>query len=133
MYDFDKYKLQYHVILIFFLNLLSCLFFSFFEQEIVERAKESQKHNEHVHYLGPGGYIAKRTKWCVHDPVSSLNDSESVNASILSSERSGRSYDWVKARTKPQEGGVYYFPKYNTKEVFDKMVIYLIILKLNYI
>lgn len=62
-----------------------------------------------------------------------MNDSESVNASILSSERSGRSYDWVKARTKPQEGGGYYFPKYKTKEVFDKMVIYLIILKLNYI
>ncbi|WOH04534.1 hypothetical protein DCAR_0623943 [Daucus carota subsp. sativus] len=35
-----------------------------------EKAKKSQKCNEHVHYLGPVGYAAKRTKWSLQRQVS---------------------------------------------------------------
>ncbi|XP_074348845.1 uncharacterized protein LOC141687452 [Apium graveolens] len=90
-------------------------------KEISEKAKLSQQHNEHVHYLGPSGYAAKRTKWCVDDPIASLSGYESTNSSTLSSELTGRSYDWIRARTKPREGGGYYLPNDKTKEVFDKM------------
>ncbi|KAL8112988.1 hypothetical protein AgCh_020343 [Apium graveolens] len=67
------------------------------------------------------GYAARRTKWCVDDPIASLTGYESTNSSALSSELTGRSYDWIRARTKPQEGGDYYFTNDKTKEVFDKM------------
>lgn len=90
-------------------------------KEISEKAKESQKHNEHVHYLGPGGYAGHRGKWSVEDPINSLKDSESIDPSIVSSQRTGRSYDWIRARTKPLEDGGYYFPNEKTKEVFQKM------------
>ncbi|KAL8110886.1 hypothetical protein AgCh_026588 [Apium graveolens] len=89
--------------------------------EISEKEKLSQQHNEHVHYLGPSGYATRRTKWCVDDPIASLTGYESTNSSTLSSELTGRSYDWIRARTKPQEGGGYYFPNDKMKEVFEKM------------
>ena len=97
----------------------------FIKQKKSEKAKASQKYNEHVHYLGPCGYAAKRTRWCVDDPINSLNNSESVNASNLSNERIGRSYDWIRARSKPKEDGGYYIPNEKTKEVFEKMVNYI--------
>ncbi|KAL8111850.1 hypothetical protein AgCh_019527 [Apium graveolens] len=90
-------------------------------KEISEKAKLSQQHNEHVHYLGPSGYAVRRTNWCVDDPIAYLTDYESTNSSTLSSELTGRSYYWIRAHTKPQEGGGYYFPNDKTKEVFDKM------------
>ncbi|XP_074332491.1 uncharacterized protein LOC141670505 isoform X1 [Apium graveolens] len=90
-------------------------------KDISEKAKLSQQHNEHVHYLAPSGYAARRTKWCVDDPITSLTGYESTDPSALSSELTGRSYDWIRARTKPREGGGYYFPNDKTKEVFDKM------------
>ncbi|KAL8148879.1 hypothetical protein AgCh_006037 [Apium graveolens] len=89
--------------------------------EISEKAKDSKKHDEHVHFLGPSGYYANRAKWCVDDPISSLDDSECIDESILSSQHSGRSYDWIRARVKKKEGGGYYFPNLQTKEVFAKM------------
>ncbi|KAL8109981.1 hypothetical protein AgCh_025911 [Apium graveolens] len=89
--------------------------------EISEKAKDSKKHDEHVHFLGPSGYYANRAKWCVDDPISSLDDSECIYESILSSQRSGRSYDWLRARVKKKEGGGYYFPNLQYKEVFAKM------------
>ena len=92
-----------------------------------EKAKQSQKHNEHVHFLGPSGYQAKRTKWCIEDPIARLENSESLDSSILSSDHSSRSYDWVRARTKKKEDGSYYIPNSQTKKVFDKMVTYLIL------
>ncbi|KAL8147766.1 hypothetical protein AgCh_005183 [Apium graveolens] len=90
-------------------------------KEISEKAKDSKKHDEHVHFLGPSGYYANRAKWCVDDPISSLDDSECIDESILSSQRSGRSYDWLRARVKKKDGGGYYFPNLQTKEVFAKM------------
>lgn len=39
--------------------------FIFINQEISDTAKENQKYNEHVHYLGPGGYVGKTSKWCI--------------------------------------------------------------------
>ncbi|KAL8122564.1 hypothetical protein AgCh_019051 [Apium graveolens] len=90
-------------------------------KEISEKAKDSKKHDEHVHFLGPSGYYSNRAKWCVDDPISSLDDSECIDESILSSQRSGRSYDWLRARVKKKEGGGYYFPNLQTKEVFAKM------------
>ncbi|KAL8096080.1 hypothetical protein AgCh_037149 [Apium graveolens] len=90
-------------------------------REISDKAKVSQSHNEHVHYLGPGGYAGKTSKWCVDDPITSLNDSESVDPSIITSERTRRGYDWVRARTKPKEDGGYYFPNEKTKEGYEIM------------
>ncbi|KAL8090319.1 hypothetical protein AgCh_039697 [Apium graveolens] len=75
-------------------------------KEISEKEKLSQQHNEHVHYLGPSGYATRRTKWCVDDPIASLSGYESTKSSTLSSELTERSYDWIRARTKPREGGV---------------------------
>ncbi|WOH00626.1 hypothetical protein DCAR_0519995 [Daucus carota subsp. sativus] len=51
---------------------------------ISEKAKQSQKHNEHVHFLGSSGYRAKRTKWCIEDPIANLENLESLDSSILS-------------------------------------------------
>ncbi|KAL8133983.1 hypothetical protein AgCh_009162 [Apium graveolens] len=93
-------------------------------KEISEKANLSQQHSEHVHYLGPSEYAAMRTKWCVDDPIASLSGYESTNSSTLSSELTGRSYDWIRERIKPQEGGGYNFPNYKMKVVFDKMVNY---------
>ena len=81
-----------------------------------------------MHFLGPSGYKAKRAKWCIEDPIASLENSESIDSSILSSDRSNRSYDWVRARTKKKDDGTYYIPNSQTKEVFGKMVNYLILL-----
>lgn len=92
----------------------------YYKQEISDKAKESQKQNEHVHYMGPGGYYANRAKWCVDDPISSLDDSECIDQSLTSSELTGHSYDWIRARIKKKEGGGYYFPNLQTKEVFEK-------------
>ncbi|WOH15073.1 hypothetical protein DCAR_0934608 [Daucus carota subsp. sativus] len=88
---------------------------------ISDKAKKSQQHNEHVHFLGPSGYRAKRTKWSIEDPIAGLENSESLDPSILSSDRSVRSYDWVRARTKKNDKGEYYIPNSQTKEVFEKM------------
>ncbi|KAL8154992.1 hypothetical protein AgCh_000382 [Apium graveolens] len=68
-----------------------------------------------------GGYAARRTKWCIDDPIASLTGYESTNSPALSSELIRRSYGWIRARTKPQEGGGYYFSNDKIKEVFDKM------------
>ncbi|WOH02322.1 hypothetical protein DCAR_0521711 [Daucus carota subsp. sativus] len=63
----------------------------------------------------------------IEDPIANLENLESLDSSILSSDRSSRSYDWVRARTKKKEDGSYYIPNSQTKEVFDKMVNYLIL------
>ncbi|KAL8155016.1 hypothetical protein AgCh_000404 [Apium graveolens] len=52
-------------------------------KEISEKAKDSKKHDEHVHFLGPRGYYANRAKWCVDDPTKFLDDSEYIDESIL--------------------------------------------------
>nr|XP_017252692.1 PREDICTED: uncharacterized protein LOC108223115 isoform X2 [Daucus carota subsp. sativus] len=57
----------------------------------------------------------------IEDPIANLENLESLDSSILSSDRSSRSYDWVRARTKKKEDGSYYIPNSQTKEVFDKM------------
>ena len=92
-----------------------------------EKAKQSQKHNEHVHFLGSRGYRAKRTMWCIEDPIAYLETLESLDSSILSSDRSNWSYEWVRARTK-KEDDIYYIPNSQDKgSLFDKMVNYLIL------
>ncbi|KAL8116439.1 hypothetical protein AgCh_022799 [Apium graveolens] len=92
-----------------------------FKKEISEKEKDRKKYDAHVHFLGPSGYYANRAKWCVDDPISSLDDSECIDESILSSQRSGRSYDCLRACVKKKEGGGYYFLSLQTKEVFEKM------------
>ncbi|XP_074374341.1 uncharacterized protein LOC141714739 [Apium graveolens] len=91
-------------------------------KEISDKAKKSQKHNLHVHYLGPNGYSARRVEWLVDDPITYLSNSESTNPLILPDELTGCTYDWVRARTKKKEGGGYYFPNEQTKQVFEKML-----------
>ncbi|KAL8157773.1 hypothetical protein AgCh_002466 [Apium graveolens] len=86
-------------------------------REISEKAKESQKHNEHVHYLGPSGYASKRTKWSIDDPIASLNDPDCSNMSLLSTERTGRGFDWLRARVRADGQGGHYFPNKKTKDV----------------
>ena len=71
--------------------------------------------------------IEQKTKWCIEDPIANLENLESLDSSILSSDRSSRSYDWVRARTKKKEDDSYYIANSQTKEVFDKMVNYLIL------
>lgn len=70
----------------------------------------------HVHYLGPNGYSAKRAEWLVDDPITYLSNTESTHPSILSDELNGRTYDWVRARTKKNKDGGYYFPNEQTKQ-----------------
>ncbi|XP_017218614.1 uncharacterized protein LOC108196049 isoform X3 [Daucus carota subsp. sativus] len=65
--------------------------------------------------------IEQKTKWCIEDPIANLENLESLDSSILSSDRSSRSYDWVRARTKKKEDDSYYIANSQTKEVFDKM------------
>ncbi|KAL8090753.1 hypothetical protein AgCh_039993 [Apium graveolens] len=86
-------------------------------QEISEKAKESQKHNEHVHYLGPSGYASKRIKWCIDDPIASLNDPDCSNLSLLSTERTERGFDWLGARARADGQGGHYFPNKKIKDV----------------
>ncbi|KAL8157771.1 hypothetical protein AgCh_002464 [Apium graveolens] len=86
-------------------------------KEISEKEKESQKHNEHVHYLGPSGYASKRTKWSIDDPIASLNDPDCSNMSLLSTERTGRGFDWLRARVRADGQGGHYFPNKKTKDV----------------
>ncbi|XP_074382333.1 uncharacterized protein LOC141724202 [Apium graveolens] len=86
-------------------------------KEICEKAKESQKHNEHVHYLGPSGYASKRTKWSIDDPIASLNDPDCSNLSLLSTEHTGRGFDWLRARARADGQGGHYFPNKKTKDV----------------
>ncbi|KAL8103902.1 hypothetical protein AgCh_028196 [Apium graveolens] len=85
--------------------------------EISEKAKESQKHNDHVHYLRPSGYASKRTKWSIDDPITSLNDPDYNNLSLLSTERTGRDFHWLRARARADGQGGHYFPNKKTKDV----------------
>ncbi|KAL8096320.1 hypothetical protein AgCh_037326 [Apium graveolens] len=78
-------------------------------KEISEKAKESQKHNE--------GYGSKRTKWSIDDPIASLNDPDCSNLSLLSTERTGRGFDWLRARARADGQGGHYFPNKKTKDV----------------
>ncbi|KAL8157781.1 hypothetical protein AgCh_002474 [Apium graveolens] len=86
-------------------------------KEISEKAKENQKHNEHVHYLGPSGYASKRTMWSIDDPIISLNDHDCSNLSLLSTERTGRGFDWLRACARADGQVGHYFPNKKTKDV----------------
>ncbi|KAL8148107.1 hypothetical protein AgCh_005450 [Apium graveolens] len=87
-----------------------------YEVEISKKEKESQKHNEHVHYLGSSGYASKRTKWSIDDPIASLNDPDCSNLSMLSTECTGRGFDWLRARARADGQGGHYFPNKKTKD-----------------
>lgn len=71
--------------------------------------------------MGKDGYVKKRFDWLVKDPIDSLITSEELSDTLK--ERSGRGYDWIRARVKKNEEGGYYVPKDHTKEVFKKLVI----------
>ena len=67
-----------------------------------------------MQFLGSRGYRAKRTMWCIEDPIANLETLESLDSSILSSDRSNWTYDWVRARTKKEDGS-YYIPNSQDK------------------
>ena len=119
-YEEFKVKKVKNIMTLLLLRLfyISRLFCRFCKQAISDKAKRSSKHNERVHFVGHSGYHGKRTKWCVDDPLSCLENLESLDPSILSNDHIGRSYN---------RGGCYFIPNSQTKEVFKKMASYLIL------
>lgn len=74
-------------------------------EEIQEKAQQHQAFNKHVHYLGKGGYEAKRMDWRKEDPIAHLWISEAFEPSLTSDDCSDRGFDWVRARVKEKERG----------------------------
>lgn len=57
------------------------------------RKQRRKKFNTHPHFLGKGGYEAKRTKSIKKDPLANFSISESIDPSIVSDDCNGRGYD----------------------------------------
>ena len=110
-YEEFKMKKVKNIMTLLLLRLfyISRLFCRFCKQAISDKAKGSSKQNDRVHFLGHSGYHGKRTKWCVDDPLSCLK-----NQNLLTRQF----YQMITADVVITE----------TKEVFKKMVSYLILL-----
>ncbi|GFP86135.1 vesicle transport v-snare 13 [Phtheirospermum japonicum] len=65
------------------------------------KARESQSHNEHPHFLGPGGYARVKAKWVVSDPISSLSSCASLRSSIGADDRN---LDWIEKAQEVSQG-----------------------------
>jgi hypothetical protein len=59
----------------------------------------------------------------ISDPISS----DSSCASLSAVTGSIPAFDWVRARTKKMEDGQHYIPNKKTKEVFEKMVSFIVL------
>ncbi|XP_056687870.1 uncharacterized protein [Spinacia oleracea] len=82
-------------------------------KEISEKARKSQSHNLHPHFMGQKSYSQKETEWEVEGRYPSVGSTDSTMRK--------RHLNWIFGRQKKNEKGEYVFPKDEARLVGEKI------------
>ena len=83
-----------------------------------EKHKQLQARNEHLHWLGTGGYIGKAMKWAEEDEAALRSGTPLPFADI----EDGRARNWARARGKYNPDDTVTFPNEADADVYRQLV-----------